>query len=191
MRQYPYTQDIPRDMLEIVDKNDRPLLLTSYKIAKHLPHRFVVLIIRDFEGKILLWRSKKKKSSIPQDMGEAMSLLYSHVDAGEARENTAIRLLEKNIPVLARAPRILEELSTMQSITLRLTSEEFVAPFTAQNPMTIFSLSLTKEEKSLLNKDLLWLDKDEIHGIATHFADMLTPSTLQLIRGNALQSLFS
>ncbi len=185
MKYYPYMQPIPKDMLEIVDNDDSPLLLTPYKEAKHLPHRFVVLIVRDKEGKFLLWRNKKKKRA----MQEAMSLLYSHVHAGEARESVVIRLLEKHLPSLLLVPRMAEELSIMQGITMRLQS--FTAPFTGQNPMTLYTLQLTQEEKSLLNKDLLWLDFDEMQGLATHFADMLSPSTQQLIEGKHLHTLYN
>ncbi len=187
MQYYPYTQAIPKDMLEIVDTEDKPLLLKAYKDAKHLPHRFVVVILQDAAGKILLWRNKKKKTMPSSTMG----LLYSHVHAGEARENTAMRLLEKTIPALMYEPRILEELSSMQGHTLRPVMGTQKGPFTRQNPMTVFILRLTPEEKSLLNKDLLWLDFDELQGFATYFSDMLTPSTLELIQGNYFQMLFT
>ncbi len=187
MQNYPYTQATPKDMLEIVDMEDKPLLLKPYKEGKHLPHRFVVLILQDATGKILLWRNKKKKT-MPIS---AMGLLYGHVQAGEARESTAMRLLEKAIPALMHEPRIIEKLSIMQGLTLRPIMGTEKGPFTRQNPMTVFTLSLTPDEKSLLSKDLLWLDFDELQGFATHFADMLTPSTLELIQGNYLQMLFT
>ncbi len=171
-------------MLEIVDADDRPLLLTSYKDAKHLPHRFVVLIVRDADGKFLFWRNKKKKRAAQ----EAMGLLYSHVHAGEARESAAIRLVERHLPALLLVPRIQEELSTLEGIHKRMQS--LTAPFTDQNPMSLYTLQIKTEEKALLNKDLLWLDFDEMQGLATHFADMLSPSTLQLVQGQYLHNIY-
>ncbi len=173
-------------MLEIVDANDKPLLLTSYKEAKHLPHRFVTLIVRDGAGKFLLWRNRKKK----RENQEAMGLLYSHVQAGEARQSVALRLLTKYLPALATLPRISEVFSTLEGITTRPSVQSLTGPFTSQNPMTLYTLQLIAEEKELLSKDLLWLDFDEMQGLATHFPDMLNPSTCQLVQGKYLNSLY-
>ncbi len=181
-------------MLEIVDANDKPLLLQLYKDAKHLPHRFVMLIVQDSEEKILLWRNTKKKSQAQRrkqrhEKPIAWGLLYEYVRAGEARESTALRLLQKSLPALLQVNRIVEELPSMQDTPIRMEDTQFSAPFTAKNYMTFFHLILNKEEKKLLSKDLLWLDFDELQGLATHFADMLTPSTLQLIHSKHLHRL--
>ncbi len=180
-------------MLEIVDEHDKPLLLQLYKDAKYLPHRVVMLIVQDEEEKILLWRNKKKKSKKTpaekrQEHAPAWGLLYEYVRAGEARESTALRLLQKSLPALVKVPRILEILPKIAGLPIQMTGEELTAPFTAKNYMTFFRLSLYKEEKDLLSKDLLWLDFDELQGLATHFADMLTPSSLQLIHSKHLHS---
>ncbi len=196
-------------MLEVVDNKNKPLLVQLYREAKHLPHRFIVLLVQDTTGKMLLWRSKKKYSaqqvassdvskekkskktllSPTRGIGSMWGLLYGHVQAGEAKESTALRLLEKNLSVLATVPRIREELFAMEGAAMQFSAPDLPAPFTAKNYMSFFTITLKKEEKALLNKDLLWLDMDEINGFATHFDDMLTPITLHLFRNEQLHTL--
>ncbi len=183
-------------MLEVVDSNDKPLLLQLYKEAKHLPHRFVMLIIQDNTGKLLLWRHKKKKRKEQlahkknATLGAVWGLLYGHVHAGEARESTALRLLKKHLPALAELGRIREELPHMEGDPIQLHKLKLEEPFTRQNYMTFFRITLRKEEKALLSEELLWLDLDEIQGFSAHFADMLTPITLQLARSEYMHTLY-
>ncbi len=197
MLYYPYAHKISKDLLEIVDAHDRPFLLLNHKQARTLPHRTVVLLAQDTMGKMLMWRNFREKS-------KKWDFLYGYVRAGEARENTMLRLIERHIPPLFQLmhhkdyAHILENAQCIygderaqnskknsKDIANALHHASLTRPKLENT--ALFLLDLRETEKALLGKDLLWLDFDELQGFAKHFSDMLGSKTQELLTLDYLQ----
>ncbi len=192
-------------MLEIVDYYDKPILLQHYNQAKNLPHREVVLLLQNKQGKLLLWPQSKQTSPL--------EFLSGCVFAGQAKEEAARILLEKKLSSLAISvskeylKQLLENTVSMVGAKLfdkntDIYSQQLsTAPSQRQRPRcknfppkthdqlqkelhytTFFIYTIAPKEQIFSHKSLLWLDLDELQGFAEHFADMLYPKTLALIK---------
>ncbi len=197
MHYYPYTHKISKDLLEIVDAHDKPFLLLNHRQARALPHRTVVLIVQDTTGKMLMWRNFREKL-------KKWDLLYGYVRAGEAREHTMLRLIERHIPplfqlilhkdyahILENARCIYGEERAQHSKKNSKNTPSTLHHASLTRPKlentALFLLNLRETEKALLGKDLLWLDFDELQGFAKHFSDMLGNKTHELLTLDYLQ----
>ncbi len=196
MYSYPYNQNLNKDILEIVDAHDKPFLLQSHKYAQHLPHRTILLLVQDHQNKLLMWRNHREKNG-------CWDFLHGYVRAGEAREHTLLRLVERYITPLAQLihnkdyAHILEnmrhfsEKSTLHSPQKQKSRTAQPTRQHALGHTTFFVLQVQKKEKAFLGKDVLWLDFDELQGFATHFSDMLGDKALKLISQEYLQKILS
>ncbi len=130
-------------------------------------------------------------------------ILHTTVLAGESREGAAIRLIHEIfqremaiVPFIEHMQRIhphAQQPETGQSETEQTATKKtdtLPATFSKHMKSTAFFLfDVGKNiEKSQDNIEHLWLDFDEIVGLATHFEDMLSPTLLTLIRESSLLS---
>ncbi len=189
MQYYPYDRPLSEDILEIVDNNDRPILLQNYKNAKEFPHRAIVILLKNRQGKVLLWRHTEDVAS--------WGLPFSVVRAGQARQEAAYALLQ-------------QKLTSLDIAISSFSNEEFV-----ENALTIFGANIFQKKpssnvqqgdswiffttffiitfqdttESFAHKNLLWLDIDELHGFSVHFREMLNAKTLLLVEQGYINEL--
>ncbi len=195
MQNYPYSQYFPKDYIEVVDDNDQPILLQRYENAKHLPHRSISIIFKDNQNKVLMLQDKTNAS-------QHLGFLQSYVLAGEARESTLLRLIAEHLPTLAQ---LIEENPSIQIFeNMRyilgkklITNVNVITEDSEQmllqelDNTTFFIIPLQEHEKTLLSQDLLWLDFDELNGLAKHFSSLLEPRILYFTKYNYLNEIFT
>ncbi len=197
---YPYDQPIHVDMLEVVDSNDKPILIQPYKYAKDLAHKNISIILQNTQGKLLLWPYGK-------ELDRKWEILSHFVRAGQSKELTALELLEKSLASLTinmrkeNLQQIIENAKCISGATLKVKTQGIKNPIQEKEEnksalahdelhhTTFYIVKITKDEKMFSHKNLLWLDYDELNGFATHFEDMLSEKTLKLIQQGSLARL--
>ncbi|WP_072311733.1 MULTISPECIES: NUDIX hydrolase [Desulfovibrio] len=157
MKTIPYTGlKNPAHSLEVVDNENRPLCIMPDEdvIRQRLPHRAVALLVSDRNGQALLTRSSQ---------GWCFSS-HGRVPAGMACEYRVREILlndwgyeGKQISALGLIAPGLENAMT------------FLHLFTARLPRTIIAAKAADRDRHLL------VDRDELKGLGTHFADLLSP----------------
>ena len=146
----------PAQSLEVVDGNNIPLCVMAKEdvLRLHLPHRTVVLLVRDRTGRSLLTLSEQ---------GWSFSS-YGHVPAGMACENCAQELLFQEWG---------QEGGRLTCLGLMAPSEEngqtFLHLYTACLPRSIITSRAAARDRHLL------VDQDELQGLEAHFGDLLSP----------------
>ena len=171
---YPYAPLPKEDLLEVVDHNDRPLLLLplSEALQKKMPHRKVRLVLVDDRGRLIMWRLTGANEE-PQ-----WGLLGTWVKAGESYENAALRVL---IIQKCFNPETSDELELEK--TLKMSSES----------TCYFKIIIHSEVVSELigTGNALGVDLDELKGLMSYFTDMLHPELLKLVQNGQLSHLLS
>lgn len=160
-------------LVEITDGHDSPLLLMGgpEAEAQNLAHRWVLVILRRRDGRIWLARRARKP-------GEPELWDFSvrgPVHAGEARESAALRLLHEQIgvegvrpvPRAAAQPPITEGAKRMALFVAEHRNARFV-PVSGAG---------------------MFLDEDEVTGLAEHFPELFEPCLLHCISA-CLRELF-
>lgn len=156
----------PAQSLEVVDCHNTPLCVMAKEdvLRQRLPHRTVVLLVRDRTGRALLTLS---------DRGWGFSS-YGHVPAGMACESFAQELL------LDWG----QEGGRLASLGHMPPSEEndqtFLHLYTVCLPRSVINARAAVRDKHLL------VDKDELLGLEAHFSDLLSPVMRAAIAGGHL-----
>ena len=154
-------------MVEIIDSHDQVLLLMGKERAEaqKLPHRWVLAAFYDRAGRLWLRRV------VPQTPGVPAYLDFSvraHVLSGEARESTVERLLEKELGISGTQP-------LLRAVFPLLEGED-------RRHFSLFIAGRRGMQALPTASGGLFLDKDELAGLAEHFPDLLHPSLLWCIR---------
>lgn len=156
-------------LLEVIDSHDRPFVLMPKAdvLRQGLSHRGVVVAIRSGKDRIVVTK-RPADTSTDTSIDTVWGLFaYTRVRVGESRLDAALRALKRDADMqeaqltyaAAKAPLLpAKNTFDLQHITL------FIAK-PATDPRT------TPPSQ---NPDLLFLDKDELQGMATHFPEMLS-----------------
>ncbi len=169
MVRYPYlTRTRGQTLVEVTDRRDRPLLLMSGAEVRRrsLPHRVVLVLLRDMRGRVLVARGGADGGSGLWRVSAAGQVL-----AGEAREDAARRLLALHLGIggVQLAPRA--ALAASAATGFRQVSL-YVAGPAAEVPVPA----------SDLIAQTMFLDRDELTGLADHFPEMLSSDLLWAVR---------
>ena len=167
-RPMPYPYVLPRtgQWLEVVDLQDRPLLLMPHAqlLEQGLAHRKVRVALRDPLGRLLLVRPLTSQgTALP------LALPGTRVRAGESREEAALRVLAEELGlsgVHMPEPGLREPQGLHANRTTVLSA--FLPP-EAPRP------------QCLGVAEVLFVDRDELKGLARHFAELLTVELAQAI----------
>ncbi len=151
------------EMVEVVDIRDKPLAVIPLTEAHRqvLLHRAVLVLVYNQEDKIFLQRRSNAKQLFP---GRWDLSATGHVQAGESREEAAIRELEEELGLRVKRLNLREEVPASVE-----TGFEFI---------TLFSAGRILEEPRPNPKEVdggLFVDNHELTYLAEHYRDMLTP----------------
>lgn len=154
------------EYLEITDERDRPLMVMPIAQARRQPlrHRVVLVMLHDAEGRVYLQKRAATKHLHP---GRWDLSATGHVQAGESREDAALRELREELGITAgrlirRAEIPATEATGYAHITLFAAGPVGEAP--QPNPEEV--------------ADGMFVDADELDALLEHFRDMLTPALI-------------
>ena len=168
---YPYVLPSRERLLEVVDNKDRPLLIMPGEQAlnQHLPHRKVRVALRDTKGRLLLVRPSLADGSAGQ-----WTLPGTRTRAGESREDAALRALAEILGITQTEVR----------------GTERREPSPACSGKTAFFTATLEEGAARMQTvgegEVLFVDNDELQGLATHFPDLLMRELVQSIESGYL-----
>lgn len=152
------------ECLEITDERDRPLMVMPIAQARRqtLRHRVVLVMLHDAEGRVYLQKRAANKHRYPSRWDLSAT---GHVQAGESREDAALRELREELGIAAgrlvrRAEIPASEATGFAHITLFAAGPVGEAP--RPNPDEV--------------ADGMFVDADELNALLEHFRDMLTPA---------------
>ena len=170
---YPYALPQAAGMVEVVDGHDRPLLLMPEAQAKAqgLSHRKVRVLLCDAVGRVFLARCLP-----PEGSPGPWALPTASVRAGEPREAAALRALEGA--------------GGISGIALRAAEKKEALPHAPE----IFLGILPKHAPAARpgeGCETLFLDSDELQGLAEHFPDLLAPELLRSLSSGYLDALLA
>lgn len=170
------------ELIEVIDANDQPFLLMpkAEVLTQGLAHRIVLVALRQQGGRILVTQRTQDTGSDSESAAVWGLSASTRVRAGEARMDAALRVLHHDIgvhdaqllPGAGKAPRI-PALKPFDRLHLSL----FIAETPASNPL------FAEPEK---NAGVMFLDKDELQGMAQHFPEILSDGLLWAITSGAL-----
>lgn len=172
------------DLLEVIDGNDQPFLLMpkGEVLAQGLAHRVVLVAVRQQGGRILVTQRTRDTGSESENSSVWGLSASTRVRAGEARVDAALRVLHNDVgvpdaqllPGAGKAPRI-PALSPFDRLHVSL----FIAEAPLGSPIS------AEAEK---NTDVMFLDKDELQGMAQHFPELLSDGLRWAVTSGALFS---
>ena len=161
-------------LVEYVDAADRPLLVAPREHADRLGliRRVVGVSLTDPAGRCYLQR---RAATLPLFPGRWGLSAVGHVRAGEAREDAALRVLTEEAGVHEAQLRVLAVVGPEQGhgrfhLTLFQAGPAPFAPIPHPDRAS----------------EGLWVDVNELEGLATHFAELLTPELLWAARSGRL-----
>jgi isopentenyl-diphosphate delta-isomerase len=160
---------IPADRLvEILDPQGRPLLLMPKQmaLARNMPHRVVLVALRERGGR--LWLTRRFEPDNPSFLDFSAR---GQVLAGEARASAAARLLEETLGLPDTQP---VPLAVLPSLALEGARQCFL--FTA----------VQRGGQVSFRTEGMFVDKDELAGLAEHFPDLLSPCLLWCVQNGYL-----
>lgn len=165
------------NLIEVIDAEDKPFLLMpkASVLAQSLSHRVVLVALRNDAGHILVTRHSAL-STTEHIWGLSAS---TRVRAGESRVEAALRALHADAGITAtqlaygaaKAPAI----PSIKAFDVLHTTLFIVESADCHTPI--------ESEKST---DIMFLDKDELEGMATHFPEMLSAGLLWAVNAKAL-----
>lgn len=172
------------NLIEVIDANDLPFLLMprTEVLAQNLPHRVVLVALRNHEGRILVTQRTSNAGNMASPTPEGVWGLSAsaRVQAGESRVDAALRVLRKDmgianaqlVPGTGKAP-VVPAQSHFDLLHITL----FIAEMALSSPI------IAESEKS---DSAMFLDKDELQGMAKHFPEMLSSGLLWAVTAGAL-----
>lgn len=164
----------PPEMIDIVDANDRPLLVMSRAEAHRqgLFHRSVMVLVFNEQGKLYLQKRGPQKSLFPNRFDLSAT---GHVRAGEARQDAAVRELDEELGLRAKTLTWLDALPASEETTY-----EFV---------TLFSAGIMVQPPRPNPDEVaggLFVDTAELAALARDYRDLLTPAVLRFFERKSL-----
>lgn len=152
------------ESVEVLDGKGRPLLLMPKESAQrqHLPHKMVLVALRDRNGKLYLHKRSKTRARQPSLWNISVS---GPVLAGEARADTALRRLAEDLGI--------------RDVPLR--KQAVIPPSAATDNMevTLFlagPTTLPPSPDSSVAEEGMYVDQDELEALARDLPQMLTPA---------------
>ena len=157
--------DLPdEEILEVLDSDQRPLLLMprKYALRQSLPLKVVLIVLRDKEGKIYIHQRSRKKGSYGGSWGPSAA---GYVKAGESFKDAALRELAEELGVT--------------SVQLRRVAEVKPEPATGMSYVVLF---LSSPANVLLQPDPdeiadgMFVDRDELEALLRDLPELVTPA---------------
>ena len=153
-------------LVEILDQQDRPLLLMPKQaaVARNMPHRVALVSLRERGGRLWLTRRPRHKSDNQQcwDFSARGQVL-----AGEAQASAAARLLEEALGLPDAQP-------VPQAVLPPLA-------FEGARRCILFT-AVRRGGQVSFRAEGMFVDKDELTGLAEHFPDLLNPCLLWCVQ---------
>jgi isopentenyl-diphosphate delta-isomerase len=158
-------------LVEILDQQGRPLLLMPKQVAlaRDMPHRVALVSLRERGGRLWLTRSARQK---PDNSRYWDFSARGQVLAGEARTSAAARLLQE---VLGLPDTQAEEQAVLPPLA-----------FEGARQCILFTAVLRGAQHPFLAEGM-FVDKDELDGLAEHFPDLLSPCLLWCVQNGYFQ----
>ena len=153
-------------LVEVLDQRGRPLLLTPKQtaLAQNMPHRIALVSLRDRGGRLWLKRGPQQKPDTPHCWDFAAR---GRVLAGEARTSAAARLLEEALGLPDTQP--------VQRAVLPPLA------FEGARQCVLFT-AVQRGGQAVARAEGMFVDKDELVGLAEHFSDLLSPCLLWCVQ---------
>jgi isopentenyldiphosphate isomerase len=153
-------------LVEILDQQGRPLLLAPKQadLARNMPHRVALVILRERDGRLWLTRRPRQK---PDSQRTWDFSARGQVLAGEAQESAAARLLKEALDIPDAQPALQAMLPPLA--------------FEGARQCTLFT-AVRRGGQVFSRLDGMLVDKDELAGIAEHFSDLLSPCLLWCVQ---------
>jgi 8-oxo-dGTP pyrophosphatase MutT (NUDIX family) len=153
-------------LVEILDQHGRPLLLMPKHtaLAWNMPHRVALVSLRERNGRLWLTRRLQKQPDKPScwDFSARGQIL-----AGEAQASAAARLLEEALGLRDAQP-------VPQTVLPPLACEG--------TRQCILFTAVQRGGQAPAQRDGMFVDKDELAGLAEHFPDLLDPCLLWCVQ---------
>ncbi|MDR0239612.1 MAG: NUDIX domain-containing protein [Deltaproteobacteria bacterium] len=153
-------------LVEILDQRGRPLLLMSKQaaVARNMPHCVALVSLRDRGGRQWLTRRRQHKPDKRQYLDFSAR---GQVLAGEARASAAARLLEETLGLPDTQPALHAALPPLA--------------FEGARRGMLFT-AVQRGGQEPCRAEGMFVDKDELAGLAEHFADLLSPCLLWCVQ---------
>ena len=169
----PYA-NFPADaenMVEVTDADDQPLLLMDKDLAhvQDVPHRWVLAAFYDRLGH--LWLRRVVLPKIEEPVWDFS--VRAHVPAGEARESTVERLLAQEFGITGVQP-------VLRAVFPALEGE-------GARHFSLFTAGRRGMQAASAAGNGIFLDRDELAGLAEHFPSLLHPDLLWCMRKGYLK----
>jgi isopentenyl-diphosphate delta-isomerase len=164
----------PPEMVDIVDGNDRPLLVLPLTEAHRqgLYHRSVLVLVYNDQGKVYLQKRGPQKSLFPNRFDLSAT---GHVQAGESRKDAAARELREELGLRAKALTWLDAVPASEE-----TAYEFV---------TLFSAGRVSQPPRPNPEEVaggMFVDAAELAALARDYRDLLTPAVVRFFERRTL-----
>ena len=162
-KQAPRPAGVGGELVEVVDDRDRPLCLIPLPEVhrQSLPHRSVLILLFDLNGRLYLQKRSARKTLYP---GRLDLSATGHVRGGESREAAALRELREELGVRVRS--------------LRLLSEVPAGPDTGWEVVTLYTAGRVPEPPCPDGDEVesgLFVEPAELDYLVRNYRDMLTP----------------
>lgn len=166
--------ETPVELVDIVDQNDRPLLVMPLTEAhrQSLFHRSVLVLVFDPAGKLYLQKRGPHKSLYPNRYDLSAT---GHVQAGESRLAAALRELEEELGLRAKT---LTQLAAVPASDQ--TGYEFVTLFTAGR------LADPPRPNPEEVAGGMFVDRVELAALVRDYRDCLTPGLVHFFEAGSL-----
>ena len=157
-------------LVEVLDQQDRPLLLMPKErvLDRHMPHRVALVILRERGGR--LWLAHKVRQK-PDSLYCLDFSARGQVLAGEARACAAARLLKEALGLPDAQP-------VQQAVLPSLA-------FEGAGQCVLFT-AVQRGGQVASRAEGMFVDKDELAGLAEHFPGLLHPCLLWCVQNGHL-----
>jgi len=153
-------------LIELLDQQGRPLLLAPKQtaLARNMPHRVALVILRERGGRLWLTRRPRQK---PDSRRAWDFSARGQVLAGEAQASAAARLLKEALGIPDAQPVLQAALPPLA--------------FEGARQCLLFT-AVRRGGQVFSRPDVMLVDKDELAGLAEHFSDLLSPCLLWCVQ---------
>jgi hypothetical protein len=158
-------------LVEVLDQRGRPLLLMPVQAAqaRNMPHRVALANLRDRAGRLWLTRRPRPKPDLPYYWDFAAR---GPVLAGEAGAGAAARLLKAalDLPDTQPVPRAA------------------LPPLAFEGARRCFLFTAVRRSGQVASRAKgMFVDQDELAGLAEHFSDLLSPCLLWCVQNGLVE----